>query len=271
MTQGRAARAAARIGFTGEDVLYSAMPLFHGNALSAAVLPAFASGATLALRRRFSASSFLPDVRENGATFFNTVGRAIAHIVATPPTAHDRDHRLRYVLGPETSARDKEAFTRRFGVPLVEGYGSSENAIVLTPVGQARPGALGRANERDDVAVVDQSTGEERPSATFDRHGRLTNAAECHRGAGRPAGPLQLRGLLQQPRSRRRADPQRVVLVRGPGLPGRRRDLLLRRPGRRLAPGRQRELRRRSRGADPGPVPRGQRRGRLPGPRQPHR
>ena len=100
MTQGRAARAAARVPFSSDDVLYSAMPLFHGNALSAAVLPALASGATLALRRRFSASSFLPDVRESGATFFNSVGRAIAHIVATPPTEHDRDHRLRYVLGP---------------------------------------------------------------------------------------------------------------------------------------------------------------------------
>jgi fatty-acyl-CoA synthase len=179
MTQGRAARAAARIGFSPEDVLYSAMPLFHGNALSAAVLPALASGATLALRRKFSASSFLPDVRENGATFFNTVGRAIAHIVATPPTEHDRDHRLRYVLGPETSAQDKEAFTERFGVPLVEGYGSSENAIVLTPVGGARPGALGRASARDDVAVVDPVTGVERALATFDAHGRLTNADQC--------------------------------------------------------------------------------------------
>jgi fatty-acyl-CoA synthase len=179
MTQGRAARAAARIGFSSEDVLYSAMPLFHGNALSAAVLPAFASGATLALRRKFSASHFLPDVRENGATFFNTVGRAIAHIVATPPTEHDRDHRLRYVLGPETSARDKEAFTERFGVPLVEGYGSSENAIVLKPVPGARPGALGRARGRDDVAVVDPSTGEELPRADFDEHGRLTNAEAC--------------------------------------------------------------------------------------------
>jgi fatty-acyl-CoA synthase len=179
MTQGRAARAAARIGFSSEDVLYSAMPLFHGNALSAAVLPAFASGATLALRRKFSASNFLPDVRENGATFFNTVGRAIAHIVATPPSPHDRDHRLRYVLGPETSAPDKEAFTERFGVPLVEGYGSSENAIVLKPVPGARPGALGRASSRDDVAVVDPDTGEELARAVFDSHGRLTNADAC--------------------------------------------------------------------------------------------
>ena len=179
MTQGRAARAASRVGFSPDDVLYSAMPLFHGNALSAAVLPALASGATLALRRRFSASNFLPDVRECGATFFNSVGRAIAHIVATPPTTQDRDHRLRYVLGPETSAQDRAAFTERFGVPLVEGYGSSENAIVLMPVADPRPGALGRASARDDVAVVDPDTGEELVPAVFDEHGRLTNADAC--------------------------------------------------------------------------------------------
>ena len=179
MTQGRAARASARVGFSSDDVLYSAMPLFHGNAISAAVLPALASGATLALRRKFSASNFLPDVRECGATFFNSVGRAIAHIVATPPTAHDRDHRLRYVLGPETSAQDKAAFTERFGVLLIEGYGSSENAIVLKPVPNARPGTLGRASTRDDIAVVDPDTWEELPAALFDQHGRLVNAEAC--------------------------------------------------------------------------------------------
>jgi fatty-acyl-CoA synthase len=179
MTQGRAARAASKVGFRPEDVLYSAMPLFHGNALSAAVLPALASGATLALRRRFSASRFLPDVQECGATFFNSVGRAIAHIVATPATGSDRDHDLRYVLGPETSAPDKAAFTERFGVPIIEGYGSSENAIVLKPVRDPRPGTLGRADPDDDVVVVDPESGEERPRAIFDDHGRLTNAEAC--------------------------------------------------------------------------------------------
>ena len=179
MTQGRAARASGQMPFTPADVLYSAMPLFHGNALSAAVLPALASGATLALRRRFSASQLLPDVRQVGATYFNTVGRAIAHINATPPTAHDRDHRLRFVLGPETSVPDKEAFTRRFGVPLFEGYGSSENAIVLQPVADARPGALGRSARADDVAVVDSVTGEEKALADFDPQGRLTNPGEA--------------------------------------------------------------------------------------------
>jgi fatty-acyl-CoA synthase len=179
MTQGRAARSAGRVPFTSDDVLYSAMPLFHGNALSAAVLPAFRSGATLALRRKFSASNFLPDVRRTGATFFNSVGRAISHIVATAPTDHDRDHQLRYVLGPETSAQDKAAFTERFGVPLIEGYGSSENAIILMPVLDARPGALGKAKKNDDIAVVDPETGDELPAARFDDQGRLSNAEAC--------------------------------------------------------------------------------------------
>src|ERR1019366_2573461 len=135
-------------------------------------------GATLALRRRFSASGFLVDVRETGATFFNTVGRAISHIVAPPTTEHDSDHQLRFVLGPETSAPDKVEFTSRFGVPVIEGYGSSENAIVLRPVPDARPGALGRARERDDIAVVDSETYQERPRAIFDDQGQLTNPAE---------------------------------------------------------------------------------------------
>jgi fatty-acyl-CoA synthase len=179
MTQGRAARSVSRIWLTSNDVLYSAMPLFHGNALSAAVFPAFAGGATLVLRRRFSASQFLSDVRECGATFFNTVGRAISHIVATPPTEHDRDHVLRFVLGPETSAQDKIAFSDRFGVPLIEGYGSSENAIILLPVANARPGVLGRARDEDDVVVVEPSAGVECPRANFDEHGLLTNASLC--------------------------------------------------------------------------------------------
>ena len=190
MTQGRAARAAARVGFSSDDVLYSAMPLFHGNALSAAILPALASGARLALRRKFSASNFLPDVRECGATFFNSVGRAIAHIVATPPTEHDRDHKLRFVLGPETSAQDKAVFTDRFGVLLIEGYGSSENAIVLRPVPNPRPGTLGPGHPATTWPWSTRTPGRSCRPAVFDEHDRLTNAdaASASWSAARP-GP----------------------------------------------------------------------------------
>jgi fatty-acyl-CoA synthase len=175
MSHGRAAGIAGRVPFSPADVLYSAMPLFHGNALNAAVFPAFVSGATLVLRRRFSASAFLPDVRRYGCTFFNTVGRAIAHINATPPTDHDKDHSLKWVLGPETSESDKAAFTERFGVPVFEGYGSSENAIILNPARDPRPGSLGTAPRGSDIAVIDPASGRECEVAQFDEGGRLLN------------------------------------------------------------------------------------------------
>ncbi len=269
MTQGRAARAAFRVGFGPDDVLYSAMPLFHGNALSAAVLPALASGATIALRRRFSASSFLPDVRECGATFFNSVGRAVAHIVATPATDHDRDHRLLYVLGPETSAQDRAAFTERFGVPIVEGYGSSENAIVLRPVREPRPGTLGKADPRDDVAVVDPESGQELPRAIFDRDGRLTNADACIGELVGRRARSNFEGYYNNPEAD--AERTRNGWYWSGDLAYRDEDghLLFRRTHRRLVAGGQRELRRRPGRTDPRPVRRGHRGGGLPGARLP--
>jgi len=180
MTHGRAARmATGSTWLTRDDVLYSAMPLFHGNALNAIVLPALASGATIALRPRFSASQFMADLRRYDATFFSTVGRALAYVLATPPSPHDRDHRVKFALAPESSPADIEAFRARFGIPCFAGYGSSENAIIMTPVSGMPKDALGVPQEGTDAAVVDPETREERPVARFDADGRLLNASEA--------------------------------------------------------------------------------------------
>jgi fatty-acyl-CoA synthase len=180
MTHGRAARAAAgATWFTPDDVLYCAMPLFHGNALNAIVLPALATGAAIALRERFSASQFMPDVRRYRATFFSTVGRALAYILATTETEADRDHRVKYALAPESSPTDMRAFRRRFGITCVAGYGSSENVIVMVPAPGLPKDALGVPQEGIDAAIVDPATGRECPRAEFDADGRLLNAAEA--------------------------------------------------------------------------------------------
>ncbi len=64
LSHARACRVANAASWFGrDDVLYCAMPLFHGNALNAIVFPALATGATIALRERFSATRFMPDVR----------------------------------------------------------------------------------------------------------------------------------------------------------------------------------------------------------------
>jgi fatty-acyl-CoA synthase len=176
-----ATNAAGQFGITRDDVLYECMPMFHGNAIMANVLPALGVGATIALRRRFSASGFLDDVRRYDATYFNYVGRALAYILATPESSVDRDHRLRLGFGTEASAVDMERFTRRFGVDLMESYGSTESVIRMARREGCPPAALGLPPESPDfdIAIVNTDSGLECERAKFDADGRLLNATEA--------------------------------------------------------------------------------------------
>lgn len=180
-TQGRLAAAGASLvgqfGVRRDDVHYVCMPMFHGNAVIADWAPALAAGAGVALRRRFSASGFLADVRKHGATYFTYVGRAVQYILATEARDDDRDNPLRLGFGTEAGAVDAAAFERRFGVRLVEGYGSSEGgAAVQWSPGTPR-GAVGKATP--GLVVLDPDTGQERRPARFDAAGRLLNGDEA--------------------------------------------------------------------------------------------
>ncbi|MEU7555485.1 AMP-binding protein [Streptomyces sp. NPDC044571] len=182
-SQGRLAAAgdslARHFSVTPDDVHYICMPLFHGNAVIADWLPALAAGASVALRRRFSASAFLDDVRAYGATYFTYVGRAVQYLLATEPRPDDREHTLRLGFGTEAGAVDAARFTERFGVRLVEGYGATEGGASVQRTPDTPPGALGRAGAGDDLAVVDPETGQECPPAVLDADGRLLNGSEA--------------------------------------------------------------------------------------------
>ncbi len=182
-TQGRLAGIAAVVATMFElgrsDVCYLAMPLFHSNALMAGLGPAIASGAAIALPSggRFSASGFLPDVRQYGATYFNYVGKPLTYILATPERPDDADNTLIRVFGNEGSPADVERFARRFGCRVVDSYGSTEGGAVVQRTPDTPPGALGRAPE--GTIVVDPETLKECPRALFDSRGQLLNAREA--------------------------------------------------------------------------------------------
>ncbi|MGW2018910.1 AMP-binding protein [Streptomyces sp. NPDC001927] len=180
-SQGRLAAAGrslvAQFGVRPEDVHYICMPMFHGNAVIADWAPALAAGASVALRDRFSASGFLPDVREFGATYFTYVGRVVQYLLATPPHPDDRAHPLRLGFGTEAGAVDAARFEARFGARLVEGYGSSEGGAAIPRTPSTPAGAIGRAAPGDDLAVVDPETGKECAPAVLSPEGRLLNAS----------------------------------------------------------------------------------------------
>ncbi len=177
-SQARLATIAATVsetrGVGRDDVCYQAMPMFHSNQLMAGWAPALHAGATMVLRRRFSARGFLPDVRRYGITFFNYVGKPLTYVLATPERPDDADNPLKVAFGNEAAEHDLERFAERFGCQVIDAYGSTEGAISIGRTPDTPPGALGVGTP--GTLVLDPDTGEECPPAIFDASGRLANA-----------------------------------------------------------------------------------------------
>jgi fatty-acyl-CoA synthase len=175
---------AGRFGLAPSDTCYLSMPLFHSNAIMAGWGPAVAGGASIALRRKFSASQFFPDIRRFGATYANYVGKPLSYILATPPRDDDADNPLRIAYGNEGAPRDLDRFAKRFGVVVVDGFGSSEGGVAIARTPDTPEGALGPLV--DGMAIVDVDTGGRCAPGVI---GELVNTT----------GPGQFRGYYNDP------------------------------------------------------------------------
>jgi fatty-acyl-CoA synthase len=162
-----------RFSVTAEDVCYISMPLFHSNAVVAGWAVALGSGAAM-VPAKFSASRFLDDVRHYGATYLNYVGKPLAYVLATPEQPDDADNPLRVAFGNEASDRDIEQFARRFDCEVMDGFGSTELAIIITRAPGTPPGSIGQGVGA--VAIYDPETVTECDVAVFDSTGALANA-----------------------------------------------------------------------------------------------
>ncbi|MBI2169466.1 MAG: AMP-binding protein [Actinobacteria bacterium] len=164
------------LGVGPDDCGYVCMPLFHSNAVMVGWAPSVIHGASVGLARKFSVSAFLSDVRRYGCTWFGYTGKPLSYLVASPEEPGDADNPLRIAFGNEGSSEVVEAFSKRFGVEVVDAYGATEGGIAVNRDAAPRAGALGLVT--DTVKVVDDD-GNELPRARFDEHGRLANADEC--------------------------------------------------------------------------------------------
>ena len=128
MGGGASAKGGLRI--TEEDRLYCCMPLYHGSALIIGFGAVLYSGASMFLRRRFSASSFLADVRENGCTAFLYIGELCRYLMATPEQPDDADNPVRTIMGNGLRPDLWLDFKKRFGIERVaEFYAASEGNV----------------------------------------------------------------------------------------------------------------------------------------------
>jgi fatty-acyl-CoA synthase len=155
---------AQMLGIEAGETIYAPLPLYHGESLFVGFAPAFRAGGAFASRRAFSASAFLDDVRRHEAVAFVYVGELCRYLLRTPPSPHDRDHKLRVAAGAGLRPDIWTPFKDRFGIDrIIEMYGATEGNIALQNFDN-RPGSVGKPHPmlEDQVALarIDLATGQ---------------------------------------------------------------------------------------------------------------
>ncbi|MEO5845400.1 MAG: ATP-dependent acyl-CoA ligase, partial [Caldimonas sp.] len=143
------------LGVGAVDVLCTTLPLFHINALNTFAQASLA-GCRVAFEPRFSASAFWATMKGREATVVYLLGAMVPILLAQPASAAERGHLVRIGLGPGVPASAAATFRARTGVPLLEGYGSTEtNFVIASAPDRSRPGCMGWLRPGFAARVVD--------------------------------------------------------------------------------------------------------------------
>ncbi len=174
-----------------EDCGYACMPLFHSNSIFLGFQPAFRVGARLALRERFSASQFVPDVLRHGITWWNYVGEPVHYILGALEKQYGGDeerilaevaghprNKLAYALGNGAAPPDIDRFMRWLGLEdMFELYGSTEAAISTFRRKSDPRGCVGEVTDAN-VKVLNERGGE-CPPVELGPDAKILNYADC--------------------------------------------------------------------------------------------
>jgi crotonobetaine/carnitine-CoA ligase len=156
---------------TGEDVVWTPLPLYHFNALTTVVIGTLLYGGRGAIYRKFSVSNFWSEMNRVGATITSTLG-TMAYLLAHDPDRPEmpRSGRpeanttLRLLGAAPMPVEVDDVIRERFGVRTFSGaYGVTEASLVSwQPPGVSnKPNAAGVINdEYFDVRIFDDDDSE---------------------------------------------------------------------------------------------------------------
>jgi crotonobetaine/carnitine-CoA ligase len=154
-------------GLEPTDRCLTALPLFHVNGQSVTVLSALTAGATVILLEEFRAEGYVEALHRHRATHTSVVAAQLKALLAQPPSEAEHTHALRRVgYAINVTEPEKDEFCSRFGVELINIYGSSEatETVAMSPLhGPARWPALGLPAMDRRVTVVGHDGRETEP------------------------------------------------------------------------------------------------------------
>ena len=186
---------------TPADRGYCCLPLFHINAEVIGLLATLAAGACLVVDRKFSRRGFWELIQTRQITWINAVPAIITILAMDPPVA--TPGRVRFIrsasapLAPSALRR----FEETFGIPVVETYGMTEAASMITanPLdGPRKAGSAGRpAGTEVRVVSRDGDLLQPCPAGTIGRVQIRGPGVITEYAAGGRAGAIDADGWLE--------------------------------------------------------------------------
>jgi long-chain acyl-CoA synthetase len=145
---------------TAEDKSLLVLPLFHVNAIMLSIVTPLAVGASAYIAERFDAHAFWPLVEQERPAFFSAVPAIYFFLTILPEDIRPDVSSVRLAAcGAAPMPADAiTAFERRYGIPIVEGYGLSESTVALTtnPIDDRRRGTVGKPLPGVELRIVDE-------------------------------------------------------------------------------------------------------------------
>jgi acyl-coenzyme A synthetase/AMP-(fatty) acid ligase len=146
-------------GISACDRIYDFRSFNWASAQLLGVLAPLCRGATLVMAKRFSATRFFDDVLTHGVTVAAGNPTTINMLLGAGRTIRASDvPTLRFITSSSAPLLEQEwrRFEERFGIPVAQGYGSSETAWIATNPGRDRRfGTVGRPLTYHRLAIVD--------------------------------------------------------------------------------------------------------------------
>ena len=152
--------------YTEDDVLYTGLPFFHGNAQGITVGPAILADAKAVIVDRFSASRLWDDCRRWECTEANYIGGIIPILLKQEQHDNDGDNPVRLMVGAAAPQDEWHEFQKRFNTKILEVYGMTEcYCCLVSPYDDPRAGACGKTITGWDVRIVDDDDNECEPNS----------------------------------------------------------------------------------------------------------
>ncbi|OJJ41174.1 hypothetical protein ASPWEDRAFT_146499 [Aspergillus wentii DTO 134E9] len=158
----------ATYNLTPQDRTLLVMPLFHVHGLLAAFLAPLASGGSVVVPSKFSASEFWSDFVTHKANWYTAVPTIHQILLKTPlPSPAPQIRFIRSCSSP-LSPQTFQDMEKKFNAPVLEAYAMTEASHQMTsnplPPAKRQPGSVG-TRQGVEIKILDQSGKEVPPGS----------------------------------------------------------------------------------------------------------